>query len=105
MTNSTTLRENITFQALDDDEQWQDLITVYASQSGLRNSEYWVNYAGGNAEECLNVSVRYNKQLMGIIPQKSRIVHNKVIYELITPPDDVLFRHNEIKFKVRRQIS
>lgn len=105
MVNSTTLREKITFQVLDDDEQWQDLITVYASLTGLRNSEYWVNYAGGNAEECLNVSVRYNKQLMGIIPQKSRIVHNKVIYELITPPDDVLFRHNEIKFKVRRQIS
>ncbi|MCI5903555.1 MAG: head-tail adaptor protein [Oscillospiraceae bacterium] len=105
MVNSTTLREKITFQVLDDEEQWQDLITVYAALSGLRNSEYWVNYAGGNAEECLNISVRYNKRLMDIIPQKGRIIHGGVIYELITPPDDVLFKHREIKFKARRQIS
>lgn len=105
MVNSTALREKITFQILDDSEEWHDLITVYAALSGLRNSEYWVNYAGGNADECLNVSVRYNKLIMGIIPQRGRFVCNDVIYELITPPDDVLFRHKEIKFKARRQIS
>ena len=105
MVNSTTLRKKITFRILDDNEEWQDLITVYASLSGLRNSEYWVNYAGGNAEECLNVSVRYKNQLMEIIPQRGQIVCGGVIYELITPPDDVLFLHKEIKFKVRRQIS
>lgn len=105
MVNSTALREKITFQILDDSEEWHDLITVYAALSGLRNSEYWINYAGGNADECLNVSVRYNKLIMSIIPQRGRFICNGVIYELITPPDDVLFRHKEIKFKARRQIS
>lgn len=105
MVNSTSLRERITFQTLGEDEQWRELITVYAAISGLRNSEYWINYAGGNAEECLNVSVRYNKVLMNIIPQRGRFICNGIIYELITPPDDVLFRHREIKFKARRQIS
>lgn len=105
MVNSTSLREKITFQVLNDDEVWQELITVYAAISGLRNSEYWINYAGGNAEECLNVSVRYNKVIMNIIPQRGRFICKGIIYELITPPDDVLFRHKEIKFKARRQIS
>lgn len=105
MVNSTSLREKITFQVLDDNEIWQDYITVYAAISGLRNSEYWINYAGGNAEECLNVSVRYNKRIMDIIPQRGRFICKGIIYELITPPDDVLFRHKEIKFKARRQIS
>lgn len=105
MVNSTSLREKITLQALTDDEQWRELITVYAAISGLRNSEYWINYAGGNAEECLNVSVRYNKVIMNIIPQRGRFICKGIVYELITPPDDVLFRHKEIKFKARRQIS
>lgn len=105
MVNSTSLREKITFQVLNDDEVWQELITVYAAISGLRNSEYWINYAGGNAEECLNVSVRYNSVIMNIIPQRGRFICKGIVYELITPPDDVLFRHKEIKFKARRQIS
>lgn len=105
MVTSTSLREKITFQVLNDNEQWQELITVYAAISGLRNSEYWINYAGGNAEECLNVSVRYNSVIMNIIPQRGRFICKGIVYELITPPDDVLFRHKEIKFKARRQIS
>lgn len=105
MVNSTSLREKITFQVLNDDEVWQELITVYAAISGLRNSEYWINYAGGNAEECVNVSVRYNSVIMNIIPQRGRFICKGIVYELITPPDDVLFRHKEIKFKARRQIS
>lgn len=105
MVNSTALRERITFQVLDEGGEWRDLITVFAALSGLRNSEYWINYAGGNADEHLNVSVRYNRLIMDIIPQRGRFVHKGVIYELITPPDDVLFRHREIKFKARRQIS
>lgn len=105
MVNSSSLRKRITFQVLDDNEGWHDLITIYADLTGLRNSEYWINYAGGNADEHLNVSVRYNKLIMDIIPQRGRFTCKGVIYELITPPDDVLFRHKEIKFKARRQIS
>lgn len=105
MVNSTSLREKITFQVLDEEENWVDYLTVYAALSGLRNSEYWVNFAGGNADEYLNVSVRYDRRLMDIIPQCGRFIHSGNIYELVSPPDDVLFKHEEIKFRARRQIS
>jgi len=104
--DATKLTEKITFQQQDPEtSEWQDVCTVYAYMAGLRNSEYWINYLGGNADEVLNVSVRYKKELADLIPQTSRIVHGGVIYDIISPPDDVLFKHAEIKFRVRRNIS
>lgn len=106
MVDATKLSEKITFQRQNEvTHDWEDVITVYAYISGLRSSEYWVNYLGGNAEEVLNVSVRYDKRIAELIPQTSRIVHGKNIYDIISPPDDVLFKHTEIKLRVRRQIS
>ncbi len=104
LVSSTSLRELVTFQT-DSGGVWTDVCTVYAALSGLRNSEYWEQYAGGNADELLNVSVRYRADLMGIVPQLARMKHGSVVYDIITPPDDVLFRHREVKFKVRRQVS
>lgn len=106
MANATELTQKITFQRLDDKtEEWTNVCTVYAKITGLRNSEYWLSYIGGNADEALNVSVRYKKELAKLIPQTSRIIHGGNIYDIISPPDDVLFKHTEIKFRVRRQIS
>ncbi len=106
MVDATKLTEKITFQRQDvDTKEWQDVATVYASITGLKNSEYWLNYIGGNADETLIVSVRYKKVLAELIPQTSQIVHGSVVYDIISPPDDVLFKHVEIKFRVRRQIS
>lgn len=106
MVDATKLTEKITFQQQDTETKlWNDVATVYAYMSGMKNSEYWLNYIGGNADEILNVSVRYKKELAELIPQTSRILHGAVIYDIISPPDDVLFKHVEIKFRVRRQIS
>ncbi len=106
MVNASTLTEKILFQTKESGgREWQDVAEVYACMTGLKNSEYWVNYMGGNADECLTVSVRYRPELAALIPQLSRIVHGKVIYDIISPPDDVLFKHTELKFRARRQIS
>lgn len=104
--DATKLTEKITFQRQDTEtKDWHDVDTVSAYMAGLKNSEYWQNYLGGNADEVLNVSVRYKPVLAKLIPQTSRIVHGGVVYDIISPPDDVLFKHVEIKFRVRRQIS
>ncbi|MCM1328372.1 MAG: head-tail adaptor protein [Ruminococcus sp.] len=106
MVDSTKLTQKITFQVQDGNtKEWEDVCTVYAYIAGLKNSEYWINFLGGNAEEVLNVSVRYKKVLAELIPQTSRIVHGGAVYDIISPPDDVLFKHTELKFRVRRQIS
>lgn len=105
MANSSELTQKITFEVMDENEEWHFYCKAYASITGLRNSEYWVNYAGGNADEYVNIKVRYKKKLMDIVPQTARVVHGGNIYELISPPDDVLFTHTEIKFRARRQIS
>lgn len=104
--DATKLTEKITFQKQDTKtKDWTDIVTVSAYMAGLNNSEYWKNYLGGDADEVLTVSVRYKKVLAELIPQTSRIVHGGVVYDIISPPDDVLFKHVEIKFRVRRQIS
>ena len=105
MVNSSALTQKVTFQVTEDGESWRDVCMVYANITGLRNSEYWLNYAGGNAEELFNVSVRYKKELMDLLPQTSRIISDGKIYDIISPPDDVLFKHREIKFRIRRQLS
>lgn len=105
MINASDLTQKITFEVMDNNEEWQFYCKAYAKITGLRNSEYWVNFAGGNADEYVNISVRYKKKLMDIVPQTARVVHGGNIYELISPPDDVLFVHTEIKFRARRQIS
>ncbi len=104
--DATKLTEKVTFQQQNTEtKEWHDVDTVSASMTGLNNSEYWKNYIGGNADEVLTVSVRYKLVLAELIPQTSRIVHGGVVYDIISPPDDVLFKHVEIKFRVRRQIS
>lgn len=112
--NAGTLREKVKFQLLDENEKWKDFIfesgndTVYAEMKGLRNSEYWVNMMGGNADEYVNISVRYNKEIIKFLPQRCRMVHisegSESIYSIISPPEDVGFRHAEIRMRGRRQI-
>lgn len=106
MVDATKLTEKVTFRRKDlDTNEWQDVDTVSAYVTGLNNSEYWKEYLGGNAAEVLTVSVRYKKSLAELIPQTSKIICGGVEYDIESPPDDVLFKHVEIKFRVRRQIS
>ncbi len=106
MINASMLTEKIIIQTKESGgREWHDIAEVYACMTGLKNSEYWVNYMGGNADECLTVSVRYRPELAELVPQLTRIVRGEIIYDVISPPDDVLFKHTELKFRVRRQIS
>lgn len=112
--NAGTLREKIKFQILDDDENWNDYVfingcsVIRAELKGLKNSEYWVNMMGGNADEYVNISVRYNFEIISFIPQRCRMVHiagqSEHIYDIISPPEDVGFKHIEIRMRGRRQI-
>lgn len=104
--DATKLTEKVTFQRLNiETKKWTDVVTVSAAMTGLNNSEYWKTYLGADADEVLTISVRYKKELAELIPQTSKIFHGGVEYKLISPPDDVLKKHVEIKFRVRRQIS
>ena len=105
MINASKLTEKITFQQQSDIGEWSNVLTVYAQITGLSNSEFYVQYAGGNADEVVTVYVRYNSALMTSIPQTTRIIHGVNIYDVISPPDNVLFKNIEIKFRARRQIS
>lgn len=112
--NAGMLREKIMFQVMDDNENWNDYIfkngvkIIRAGLKGLKNSEYWVNMMGGNADEYVNISLRYNKEIIEFLPQLCRIVHivgdKQYIYSIISPPEDVGFRHLEIRMRGRRFI-
>ena len=105
MINASKLTEKITFQQQSDEGEWTDLLTCFAEITGLSNSEFYVQYAGGNADEVVTVYVRYKSALMALIPQTTRIIHGVNTYDVISPPDNVLFKNVEIKFRARRQIS
>lgn len=106
MINASKLTEKITFQQQQSDTgEWVDILTTYAEIIGLSNSQFYEQYAGGNADEVVTVSVRYKPILMDLIPQTTRIIHGANVYDVISPPDDVLFKKSEIKFRARRQIS
>lgn len=59
---------------------------ICGAVGGFSNSEYWEQYAGGNADEPLNVSVRYRADLMNIVPRLARMKHGSVVHDIITPP-------------------
>lgn len=105
MINASDLTEKITLQCQSDSGEWSDYYTTYAKFVGLSNSQFYEQYAGGNADEVVTVSVRYKPILMDLIPQTTRIIHGANVYDVISPPDDVLFKKREIKFRARRQIS
>lgn len=105
MVSASELTEKITFQQQNDNGEWVDVLTTYAKITGLSNSQFYEQYAGGNADEVITVSVRYKAALMELIPQTTRIVHGSNVYDVISPPDNVLFTNVEIKFRARRQIS
>ncbi len=79
-------------------------MSVWAYVNGLKGDEFWAANSGGIAENIVNVTVRYNKEIMLLAPQTTRFILNGFTYELISPPDDVQFLHRQIKFKARRQV-
>lgn len=97
----------IEFQVMTDPNDvnsYVSFMSVWAYVNGLRGDEFWAANSGGVAENIVNVTVRYDKRIMFLAPQTTQFVLDGFVYELISPPDDVQFKHKEIKFKARRQV-
>lgn len=97
----------IEFQVMTDPNDvnsYVSFMSVWAYVNGLRGDEFWAANSGGVAENIVNVTVRYDKRIMLLAPQTTQFVLDGFVYELISPPDDVQFKHKEIKFKARRQV-
>lgn len=97
----------IELQVMEDSENadsYTPLMSVWAYVNGLRGEEFWAANSGGAAESIVNVKVRYDPKIMSLAPQTTRFILDGFVFELISPPDDVQFQHEEIKFKARRQV-
>lgn len=90
-------RHRIIIQLRDENESWNDYLTVYARVNGLSGSEYWAA-AAIQAEQTIYFDVRYQKALKSLTPQMCRIVFNGNRYD-IQSIDDFEFRHNTVRFK------
>lgn len=105
--NAGAYNSRIELQVMTDSEDtnsYAPFISVWAYVNGLRGDEFWAANSGGVAENIVNVTVRYDKRIMLLAPQTTRFLLGGFVYELISPPDDVQFKHKEIKFKARRQV-
>lgn len=97
----------IELQVMEDPENADSFVpfmSVWAYVNGLRGEEFWAALAGGVAESIVNVTVRYDPKIMDLAPQTTRFILDGLVFELVSPPDDVQFRHREIKFKARRTV-
>lgn len=93
----------ITFQRTTDGQTWEDVMSTYAYINGVSNNEFFIANAGYDAQLTVTVTCRYNPKLLHILPTDHRIVDNKgVVYELISPADDIMMQHKEIRFRARR---
>lgn len=105
--NAGDYNSRIEFQVMTDSEDansYAPFMSVWAYVNGLRGDEFWAANSGGVAENIVNVTVRYDKRIMFLAPQTTQFVLDGFIYKLISPPDDVQFKHKEIKFKAVRQV-
>lgn len=81
---------------------WEDHLTCRGYINGLNGTEFFVANAGYEAALTVTIQCRYQPALMRITPMQYRAVSGGVVYELISPADDVGSRHSEIKFRAKR---
>lgn len=101
--NIGTMKNYITFQRTENGSEWEDIHSTYAYINGLSGTEFFIANAGGDAALTVTVTCRYNPKLLSILPTDCRIKDEKgIVYELISPADDVRMEHKEIRFRARR---
>lgn len=112
----SNFKEIITFQkTTDDGETYADFLTTHAYMNGMTTSEFfqtksggefYMDYAGTEGQVITTIVCRYQKALMNINPMQYRVKHvvgtEEMIYELLTPADDVQLKHEKVKFRARR---
>lgn len=81
---------------------WEDRLTCRGYINGLSGNEFFIANAGYEAALTVTIQCRYQPALMHITPMQYRAVSGGVVYELISPADDVGSRHSEIKFRAKR---
>ena len=81
---------------------WEDQLTCRGYINGLSGNEFFIANAGYEAALTVTIQCRYQPALMCITPMQYRAVSGGVVYELISPADDVGSRHSEIKFRAKR---
>jgi len=96
------LRERITFQRKND-SGWEDYITVQAYVNGVSGNEFFIANAGYEAALTVTIDCRFQLALLKITPMRYRAVdHNGIVYELISPGDDIKTAHTDIRFRAKR---
>ena len=81
---------------------WEDHLTCRGYINCLSGNEFFIANAGYEAALTVTIQCRYQPALMHITPMQYRAVSGGVVYELISPADDVGSRHSEIKFRAKR---
>lgn len=76
--------------------EWQDLKKVWGSMNNLSGKEYW-NAKQYNAENTVEFEIRYNS--CPDISEKDRIIYKDLVFNIISPPDNVKYRNEIIKIK------
>lgn len=71
---------------------WQDVATVWASVEPLRGREY-IEAAAKKAEVTHRVRIRYRSG----INAGMRVIYGSRVFEIVSPPIDVLEKHREIE--------
>lgn len=106
MINTGNMKQLITFQYSEDGINWQDKFQRHAYINGLSGTEFFIANAGYDASLTVTISCRYDRMLMQVIPTNYRAVSaDGTIYELISPADDLQYKHREIKFRAKRVYS
>ena len=100
--NINRMNDLLTFQRMDDSGEWKDYINVFGYINGVNGNEFFMANAGYETSLTVNISCRYQLALMRVTPMQYRIVSRGIVYELISPGDDVRFRHEEIIFRAKR---
>lgn len=106
MINPGKYRDVIVFQKNTDNpgaaKEWEDFITVHGYINGVKGDEFFVANAGYEASLTVTIECRFQPALMKITPMMYRAVSSGIVYELISPADDVGYRHETVKFRAKR---
>lgn len=95
-----------TFQVTNDKVTWNDCYSCRAYINGASGRDFFIANAGFDCSLAVEISCRYDKALMSVIPTTHRVVdHEGNIYELISPADDIKAEHKEIKFRAKKVFS
>ena len=99
------MRNIVTFQKTEDNINYVDYYRCHAYINGLSGNELFIANAGFDSELTVNIECRYCPELM-IVSTLFRIIDdNGVVYEIISPADDIQLRHKIIKFRARRYLA